>query len=61
MKCACSACRTAIFRCPNFNALHDKGEFYRFIIIRPEGTFATIVAIDGRERFRFSILGNERE
>jgi 2-polyprenyl-6-methoxyphenol hydroxylase-like FAD-dependent oxidoreductase len=51
----------AIFRCPDFNTLHDKGEFYRFIIIRPEGTFATIVAIDGRERFRFSIVGNEQK
>jgi 2-polyprenyl-6-methoxyphenol hydroxylase-like FAD-dependent oxidoreductase len=51
----------AIFRCPNFNALHDKGEFYRFIVIRPEGTFATIVAINGRERFRFSIVGNEEK
>jgi 2-polyprenyl-6-methoxyphenol hydroxylase-like FAD-dependent oxidoreductase len=51
----------AIFRCPNFNALHDKGEFYRFIVIRPEGTFATIVAINGRDRFRFSIVGNEEK
>jgi 2-polyprenyl-6-methoxyphenol hydroxylase-like FAD-dependent oxidoreductase len=51
----------AIFRCANFNALHDKGEFYRFIIIRPEGTFATIVAINGRDRFRFSIVGNEEK
>ena len=51
----------AIFRCPNFNALHDKGEFYRFIIVRPEGTFATIVAINGRDRFRFSIVGNEEK
>jgi 2-polyprenyl-6-methoxyphenol hydroxylase-like FAD-dependent oxidoreductase len=24
----------AIFRRPNFNTLHDKGEFYRFIVIR---------------------------
>jgi 2-polyprenyl-6-methoxyphenol hydroxylase-like FAD-dependent oxidoreductase len=48
----------AIFRCAGFNHLHDKGEFYRFIIIRPEGTFATIVAIDGRDRFRFSIVGS---
>lgn len=49
----------AIFRCPGFNHLHDKGEFYRFIVIRPEGTFATIVAIDGRDRFRFSMIGSE--
>ena len=51
----------AIFRCPDFNALHDKGEFYRFIVIRPEGTFATIVAINGRDRFRFSMVGNEEK
>jgi 2-polyprenyl-6-methoxyphenol hydroxylase-like FAD-dependent oxidoreductase len=51
----------AIFRCPGFNRLHDKGEFYRFIIIRPEGTFATIVAIDGRGRFRFSMVGSEEK
>ncbi len=51
----------AIFRCPGFNRLHDKGEFYRFIIIRPEGTFATIVAINGHDRFRFSIVGNEEK
>ena len=51
----------AIFRCPHFNTLHDKGAFYRFIIIRPEGTFATIVAINGRDRFRFSIVGNEEK
>ncbi len=48
----------AIFRCPRFNTLHDKGEFYRFIVIRAEGTFATIVAINGRDRFRFSIVGS---
>jgi 2-polyprenyl-6-methoxyphenol hydroxylase-like FAD-dependent oxidoreductase len=51
----------AIFRSPGFNTLHNKGEFYRFIVIRPEGTFATIVAIDGRDRFRFSIVGNEEK
>ncbi|HXJ02453.1 MAG TPA: FAD-dependent oxidoreductase [Micropepsaceae bacterium] len=51
----------AIFRCPGFNTLHDKGEFYRFIVIRPEGTFATIVAINGRDRFRFSIVGSEEK
>ncbi|MDE2477219.1 MAG: FAD-dependent oxidoreductase [Alphaproteobacteria bacterium] len=51
----------AIFRCPEFNHLHDKGEFYRFIIIHPEGTFATIVAINGHDRFRFSIVGSEEK
>src|SRR5918997_337399 len=38
----------AIFRCPDWLSLHDKGAAYRFIIIQEEGTFATIVAINGR-------------
>jgi 2-polyprenyl-6-methoxyphenol hydroxylase-like FAD-dependent oxidoreductase len=46
-----------IFRCPDFAALHDKGRAYRFIFIGPEGTWLTIVAIDGADRFRMSIVG----
>ena len=46
-----------IFRCPDFVALHDKGKAYRFIFIGPEGTWLTIVAINGRDRFRMSIVG----
>src|SRR5262245_8779815 len=34
-----------IFRCPHLVSLHDKGEAYRFIILGPEGTWSTIVAI----------------
>ncbi len=47
-----------IFRCPNFAALHDKGLGYRFIFIGPEGTWLTIVAINGGDRFRMSIVGS---
>src|SRR5213082_2134646 len=36
-----------IFRCPGLVALHDKGRAYRFIILGPEGTWCTIVAING--------------
>jgi len=50
----------AIFRCPNFWELHDKKKGYRFIFIGPEGTWATLVAIDGHDRFRFSVVGDER-
>jgi 2-polyprenyl-6-methoxyphenol hydroxylase-like FAD-dependent oxidoreductase len=46
-----------IFRCPNFASLHDKGLGYRFIFIGPEGTWLTIVAINGADRFRMSIVG----
>jgi len=49
-----------IFRCPEFWELHDKKKGYRFIFIGPEGTWATLVAIDGHDRFRFSVVGDER-
>jgi 2-polyprenyl-6-methoxyphenol hydroxylase-like FAD-dependent oxidoreductase len=45
-----------IFRCPHLVSLHDKGEAYRFIILGPEGTWATVVAINGRDQWRFSII-----
>jgi 2-polyprenyl-6-methoxyphenol hydroxylase-like FAD-dependent oxidoreductase len=48
-----------IFRCPDLVALHDKGQAYRFIILGPEGTWATIVAINGRDQWRFSLIGGE--
>src|SRR5207249_11100342 len=46
-----------IFRCPDLASLHDKGKAYRFIFIGPEGTWLTIVAINGADRFRMSIVG----
>jgi 2-polyprenyl-6-methoxyphenol hydroxylase-like FAD-dependent oxidoreductase len=46
-----------IFRCPHLLALHDKGKAYRHIFIGPEGTWATIVAINGRDQWRMSIIG----
>ena len=32
---------------------------YRYIFIGPEGTFATMVAIDGYDNYRFSLVGDE--
>jgi 2-polyprenyl-6-methoxyphenol hydroxylase-like FAD-dependent oxidoreductase len=46
-----------IFCCPDLVALHDKGRAYRFIILGPEGTWSTIVAINGTDQWRFSIIG----
>ena len=46
-----------IFRCAGFEALHDKAPGYRFILLDDEaGTWATIVAIDGRDEWRMSIV-----
>ncbi len=46
-----------IFRCPDLVASHDKGRAYRFIILGPEGTWSTIVAINGTDQWRFSFIG----
>jgi 2-polyprenyl-6-methoxyphenol hydroxylase-like FAD-dependent oxidoreductase len=50
-----------IFRCPHLLALHDKGKAYRHILIGPEGTWATIVAINGRDEWRFSLIGGSQQ
>ena len=47
-----------IFRCPHLVSLHDKGQAYRFIILGTEGVWATIVAINGRDQWRMSIVGS---
>jgi 2-polyprenyl-6-methoxyphenol hydroxylase-like FAD-dependent oxidoreductase len=47
-----------MFRCRDFPSLHNKGKGYRFIFVGPEGTWLTIVAINGGDRFRMSIVGS---
>jgi hypothetical protein len=46
-----------IFRAPGMDALHGIRPGYRYIFVGPEGTWATIVAIDGHDRWRMSIIG----
>ncbi|MGB6534981.1 MAG: FAD-dependent oxidoreductase [Xanthobacteraceae bacterium] len=50
-----------IFRCPHLLSLHDKGKAYRHILIGPEGTWATIVAINGNDQWRFSLIGSSAQ
>lgn len=50
-----------LFRCKNFSELHDKGKGYRFIFIGPEGVWLTIVAVNGSDRFRMSIVGTPQK
>jgi 2-polyprenyl-6-methoxyphenol hydroxylase-like FAD-dependent oxidoreductase len=47
-----------IFRCAELVSLHDKGRGYRHIFIGPEGTWATIVAINGGDQWRMSLIGS---
>lgn len=49
----------AIFECAGLEQLHDKKPAYRYILIGNEGTWATLVAINGRDQWRFSIVGDE--
>jgi 2-polyprenyl-6-methoxyphenol hydroxylase-like FAD-dependent oxidoreductase len=48
----------AIIECDGLEKLHDKKPGYRFIFIGPEGTWSTMVAINGRDWWRFSIVGD---
>ena len=50
-----------LFRCPDFHTLHDKGKGYRFIFIGPEGVWLTVVAVNGADRFRMSIVGTPQK
>ena len=47
-----------IFECNNFNQLHDKRPGYRYMFVGPKGTWATIVAINGSNQWRMSIIGD---
>ena len=50
-----------IFRCDDFNELHDKSPGYRYMFVGPEGTYGTIVAINGSNHWRMSIIGSAKE
>lgn len=49
----------AIIRYDGLEKLHDKRPGYRYIFIDKNGTWATIVAINGRDWWRFSLVGDE--
>ncbi|MFI8632359.1 FAD-dependent monooxygenase [Microbacterium sp. NPDC077663] len=48
----------AIFRRAGLEKLHDTPPAYRYIFIGAEGTWATLVAINGRDEWRFSLIGD---
>ena len=47
-----------IFRAPGLETLFDVPPAYRYIFIGPEGTWCTLVAINGRDEWRFSLIGD---
>jgi 2-polyprenyl-6-methoxyphenol hydroxylase-like FAD-dependent oxidoreductase len=48
-----------VFRCDGLEALHHLKPAYRYIFIGPEGTWATLVAINGYDQWRFSLVGDQ--
>lgn len=48
-----------VFRCDGLERLHGLKPAYRYIFIGPEGTWATLVAINGRDQWRFSLVGDD--
>lgn len=49
----------AIIECKGLEQLHDKRPGYRYIFIGPEGTWATLVAINGMDWWRLSLVGDD--
>ena len=47
-----------LFRCPSLRVSRTTRLGYRHLFIGPEGTWATVVAIDGRDNWRLSIIGS---
>lgn len=45
------------FRVADLSALHPLGNAVRYVCVGPEGAWATLVAIDGREIWRLTIYG----
>ena len=45
------------FLTDNLPALHDKGKALRYVCIGPEGTWASLLAVDGKQRWRMLLYG----
>lgn len=41
----------------DLHALHDKGDAGRYILVGPEGTWATFISVDGRDLWRITLYG----
>lgn len=51
----------AIIHCPELHKLNKMERAYRYIFIGEEGTWATLVAIDGHDNWRFSLIGDRSQ
>jgi 2-polyprenyl-6-methoxyphenol hydroxylase-like FAD-dependent oxidoreductase len=60
-KRALSYSLNAVIQVPGFFKLHRMGEAVRYLFIGPEGTWANLTAVDGRDRWRFTLIGSEEK
>jgi 2-polyprenyl-6-methoxyphenol hydroxylase-like FAD-dependent oxidoreductase len=47
-------------RCPEMLQRHTMGEAERYIFVGPQGTWANMTVVDGRQLWRFTINGSEK-
>jgi len=48
----------ALFRSAEFSTMHDKGEGRSYLAMGPEGQWASVNAIDGKDLWRFQVRGS---
>jgi 2-polyprenyl-6-methoxyphenol hydroxylase-like FAD-dependent oxidoreductase len=50
-----------LIRAPNLVSRHRMGEAERYLFVQPEGTWANLTVVDGRDIWRLTVLGSEQE
>jgi 2-polyprenyl-6-methoxyphenol hydroxylase-like FAD-dependent oxidoreductase len=51
----------AVIHAPNLGRWHDKGDAERYLFIGPNGTWSNMTVVDGREHWRFTVIGSEEK
>lgn len=52
---------SALVNVPDFATRHDKGEAERFFFLGEQGVWGNLTAVDGRDRWRLTVAGNEEK
>jgi 2-polyprenyl-6-methoxyphenol hydroxylase-like FAD-dependent oxidoreductase len=60
-KRALSYSLNAVIQAPQLFKWHAMGEAVRYLFIGPEGTWANLTAVDGHDRWRFTLIGTEEK
>lgn len=50
-----------LIRMPEFLSAHDKGKAERYLILDSAGVWANVTCVDGRELWRFTLVGSEEK